>query len=118
MEEPAAYAFRMFLNYDGESSAFGETSISAQSADQEKLAVYAAQRASDGALTLVVINKTSRGLTSSVALKNAALPGSAQVYRYSADDLEQIVRQPDLALDAAGFTSVFPAQSITLVVIQ
>ncbi|MBE0699819.1 MAG: glycoside hydrolase family 44 protein, partial [Anaerolineaceae bacterium] len=56
VKQPASHAFRMYLNYDGKGSTFGETSVSAVSADQEKLAVYAAQRKSDGALTLIIIN--------------------------------------------------------------
>ena len=62
--DPGAYAFRMYRNYDGAGSRFGDVSVSATSADQGQLAVYAAQRSSDDALTVMVVNKTGEDLTS------------------------------------------------------
>jgi uncharacterized repeat protein (TIGR01451 family) len=115
--QPGAYAFRMYLNYDGLGSGFGETSVHAASADQDKVAIYAAQRGSDGALTLMVINKTGESLTSTVALSNVVPIASARVYRYSAADLDEIVRAADQPVTGSGFTAVFPANSITLLVI-
>ena len=56
----------MYRNYDGQGGAFGETSLQAASADQGKLAIYAAQRTSVDALTLMVINKTAQAFTSSL----------------------------------------------------
>lgn len=114
--QPGAYAFRMYRNYDGQSHGFGETSVPAASADQSQLAIYAARRSSDGALTLIIINKTGTPLTSTVVLSNYLPPATAQVYLYSGANLQAIVRQPDQAVSAGGFTAAFPANSITLVV--
>jgi len=116
--QPGAYAFRMFRNYDGAGHGFGETSIAAVSDDQAKLAVYAAQRSSDSALTVVIINKTAAGLTSSVSLAGIPLPASAAVYRYSPANLGAIEHLPDQALSGSGFSAGFPANSISLVEIQ
>ena len=116
-DEPGAFAFRMYRNYDGAGSAFGETSVHAASGDQEQLAIYAARRISDGALTLIVINKTTAALTSDLFLSNFAPAAWAQVYRYSALNLAAIVQAADQAVTAAGFTASFPANSITLIVI-
>ena len=66
--DPGAFAFLMYRNYDGAGSGFGDVSTEAVSADQDTLSVYAAQRSSDGALTVMVINKTSGALTSTVSL--------------------------------------------------
>jgi hypothetical protein len=115
--EPGAFAFRMYRNYDGAGSAFGETSVHAASGDQEQLAIYAARRISDDALTLIVINKTAAALTSDLSLSNFAPAAWAQVYRYSALNLAAIVQAADQAVTAAGFTASFPANSITLIVI-
>jgi hypothetical protein len=52
--QPGAYAFRLYRNYDGAGGKFGDVSVSAASADQSQLAIYAAQRSSDSALTLVI----------------------------------------------------------------
>ena len=116
-DQPGAFAFRMYRNYDGAGSAFGETSVHAASADQEKLSIYVARRSSDGALTLVVINKTATPLTSELTLSNFAPASWAQVYRYSATNLAAIVQAADQAVSAAGFSAAFPANSITLFII-
>ncbi len=116
--QPGAFAFRMYRNYDGNGGTFGETSVQAASADQGQLAIYAAQRSSDNALTLIIINKTpGADLTSTVSLAGFSPTVSAEVYRYSAADLSAIVAQPAQAVTASGFTATFPAHSITLVVI-
>lgn len=115
--QPGAYAFRIYRNYDGSHHGFGDTSVHAASADQDKLAVYAAQRSSDSALTLIVINKTGGALTSTLSLSGFTPSGSAQVYRYSAANLNTIQHLSDQAVSAAGFTASYPANSITLLVI-
>lgn len=122
---PGLIAFEMYRNYDGKNSMFGDTALNATSADQGKLAVYSAERASDGALTIVVINKTYGPLTSTLALDNFASSGAtAQVYQYSAADLTKIVAGPAAAITAPGgggttstIAGSYPAQSITLLVV-
>jgi hypothetical protein len=114
--QPGAFAFRLYRNYDGAAGSFGDVSVRASSTDQGQLAIYAAQRSSDNALSLMVINKTRAPLTSDVALTGWTL-GTAQVFRYSALNLNAIVRQSDQAVGASGFTTTFPASSITLFVI-
>ena len=117
INQPVMFAFRMYRNYDGQGSAFGETSLQAASADQDKLAIYAAGRTSDGALTLMVINKTALSLSSSLSLAHFSPGASAQVYRYSSANLNAIVHAADQPVAAGGFTASFPANSITLFVI-
>ncbi len=114
--QPGAYAFRMYRNYDGSGGAFGDVGIEASSADQSQLAIYGALRSSN-TLTLMIINKSNNSLTSSLALNGFSPSATAQVYRYSAANLNAIVRQSDQAVTATGFTATFPASSITLVVI-
>ncbi|MBA3534990.1 MAG: glycoside hydrolase family 44 protein, partial [Ardenticatenales bacterium] len=115
--QPGAFAFRMYLNYDGAGSTFGETSVRASSADQEKLAIYAAQRSSDDSLTLMIINKSTTSLTSTVSITGLTEAAPAQVYRYSAANLSAIAPQPEQAVSPTGFSALFPPSSITLVVI-
>jgi hypothetical protein len=116
--DPGAYAFRMYRNYDGAGGSFGDTSVSASSADQGRLAIYAAERSADGALTLVVINKTGNDLTSSVSLAGFTPVATAKLWRYGATNWGAIVPQPDQAVSAGGFTATFPAWSITLCVLS
>ncbi|MFL5803577.1 MAG: glycoside hydrolase family 44 protein [Roseiflexaceae bacterium] len=115
--QPGAFAFRMYRNYDGQGSQFGDSGVSAASADQGRLAIYAARRGSDGSLTLMIINKTGGELTSSVGLSGFSPAAQARVYRYSSANLNAIVRQADQSVSASGFSATFPANSITLVVL-
>ena len=114
--DPGAFAFRIYRNYNGVGGSFGETSVSASSSDQGQLAIYAAVRAIDNTLTLVVVNKSTSALTSQVNLAGFTPAAGAQVYRYSAADTQHIVRQADQGVSASGFSAAFPASSITLVV--
>jgi hypothetical protein len=117
-DQPGVFAFRVYRNYDGNGSKFGETSVQASSTDQDKLAIYAAQRNGDQALTVVVINKTGGAISSNVALAGFSPAPSAQVYRYSGANLNALVAQPSQTVLANGFSATFPANSITLFVIQ
>jgi len=115
--EPGAFAFRMFLNYNGAAGRFGDVSVAAASTDQGQLAVYAAEDSTSGTLTLMIINKTAQALTSDVALAHFSPAASAQVYRYSAANLATIVRDADQPVGPTGLTATFPSSSITLVVL-
>lgn len=116
--QPGAFAFRIFLNYDASRGQFGDTSVLASSSDPDQLSIYAAQRASDGALTILVINKTRLSLTSQLSLANYSPSGMAQVYRYSAQNLSAIQRLADVPVASNGFQASFPASSITLFVLN
>jgi uncharacterized protein (TIGR03437 family) len=111
--DPGAFAFRMYRNYDGIGGAFGETGVQATSADQGRLSIYAALR-SDLNLTAVVINKTANDLSSTLNLNNFSPGAAAHVWLYSGANLGAIVAQPDVATNAGAVTTVFPANSITL----
>jgi hypothetical protein len=129
-QQPGNYAFAMYRNYDGNKSGFGDTYLYATSTgtsgDAEgQLAVYAAQRSSDHAVTIMVVNKTYGPLTSTLSVNNSTITGaSAQVYQYSNTNLNAIVSGTPAVITApssGGTTSTitytFPAQSITLLVI-
>ena len=128
---PGTMAFAIYRNYDGNNSSFGDlaltsTSTTSSNSDGEgQLAVYGAQRSSDNALTIVVVNKTFGDLTSTLSLTNFATgTTSAEAFLYSNANLAAIVHQPDVTVtppSGSGTTSTiiatFPAQSITLFVV-
>jgi hypothetical protein len=117
-QQPGAFAFRAFRNFDGLGGKFGDISVSAVSGDQSRLAVYAAERTSDGTLTMVVVNKSAEEQTSPVSLVGRTNT-LAKVYRYSPADLTRIVRQADQPIAAnASFTHTFPANSITVLTVD
>jgi len=114
--DPVAFAFRMYRNYDSMGGAFGETGVSSTSTDLGSLSVFGALR-SDLYLTAIAINKTASDLSSTLTLANFAAGSAAQVWRYSGANLGAIVRQPDAPIGAGSLTTVFPANSITLLAI-
>ena len=114
--DPGAFAFQIYRNYDGMGGAFGETSVQSTSADLSSLSVFGALR-SDLNLTAMVINKTGNDLSSTLNLANFVPGPAAHVWRYSVANLGAIVAQPDVATNAGAVTTVFPANSITLLVI-
>jgi PKD repeat protein len=117
-DQPGAFAFRLYRNYDGNGSAFGDVSVQASSADQATLSVYAAQRSADNALTLLVINKTGNALTSNISLNGFTPAPNALVYRYSSSASNAIEHLADQAITASGCEASFPGNSVTLFVIK
>jgi len=122
---PGLMAYEIYRNYDGKHSMFGDTSLKSVSPDQGKLAIYGAVRSSDGAVTIVVINKTYGTLTSTLAIQNFTSSGTtAQVYQYSNADLTKIAALAPVAITApsgggttSSISTSFPGQSITLLVL-
>ena len=71
---------KMYRNYDGSKSAFGETSVSSVTPNPDIVSAFAALRSSDGALTVMVIDKQlSTSANASITLSTFAHKGTAQV---------------------------------------
>jgi hypothetical protein len=114
---PGAFALRMFRNYDGNGGRFGERSVRATSGDPGKLAVYAAERR-DGALTILVINKSPTvDYRTSVRIDGFTPAGDVETYRYGAALPGAISHEPSIPA-ATEIASVFPHYSITLYVVR
>jgi uncharacterized protein (TIGR03437 family) len=114
--DPGAYAFKIYRNYDGIGGTFGETSVQSTSVNQSQLSAYGALR-SDGNLTAMVINKTGQDLSTTLTLSNFSAGPTAQVWRYSSTNLNAIVQQPGVAVGGGQISTVFPANSITLLIV-
>jgi uncharacterized protein (TIGR03437 family) len=115
--DPGAFAFKIFLNYDGNGSQFGGTGVSATSSDPDTLSIFAAERV-DSALTVLVLNKTTGDISDSISLANFKPAGTAQVWQYGQANLAAIVRQTsDVNVSGSSLAATFPADSMTLLVI-
>jgi hypothetical protein len=106
----------MMRDYDGSGGAFGETSVSATSADTAKLTVYAAVRAADSALTILVVNSTSTAYTSVVSLANVTDTQPVPTYRYDVTNPAGIVAEPSVPAGQS-LTVTFAPQSLTMLVV-
>lgn len=114
---PTYKAIKMYRNYDGARSTFGDTSVRATVPNPDDLSAFAAVRNQDGALTVMVINKVlTVGNTSlTVNLANYVPSGPARVYQLTAANA--ITRLADVAVSNARITTTVPQQSITLFVV-
>jgi hypothetical protein len=96
----------MFRNYDGKKSGFGETSINVTVANPDTVSAFGAQRASDGALTLMRINKQLTANASVLLrLTNCVLTGAGQGWRLTSSN----VIQP---ISSFSFTEFYRARSL------
>ena len=113
---PTYNAFKMYRNYDGNKSGFGDTSVNATGPNPDNVSVFAAVRSSDGALTIMVINKQlGAGVLPTINLANFAPAGTAQVWQLTSANT--ITRLNDLSFAGSTITNTLPAQSITLFVV-
>ncbi len=117
LTHPGAFAFRMYRNYDGAGSGFGNMAVESASSDPSRLSVYAAESTVDGFLTIMVVNKSGVAETSALGLAGFNPGTAAEVYRYSDANLGAIVHEANQAVTASGFTATYPPNSITLFVV-
>ena len=114
LARPGMFAFRMFLNADGAGERFGDEALFVETSDEAAVSVFAARR-SDGAITVMLINKTDTTRTELVDLDG--LDGSARGFRYDESDLDSI-QQFDPILDGGALDIDVPPMSISMVVID
>jgi Glycoside hydrolase family 44/IPT/TIG domain/S-layer homology domain len=113
---PTYKAMKLYRNYDGAGSGFGDTSVRAAAPDPDTLSAFAAIRSSDAALTVMVVHKelaASAALTLKVA--NYAAGAAAQAWQLTSSNA--IARIADVAIAAGALSTSLPAQSVTLFVI-
>lgn len=114
--EPQANAFRLFRDFDGAGGRFGETWARSLSADQRRVAVYAATRAADGALTIALVNKSGQVQESPLTVAGAhAGAGSARAFQW----VGGVDARPHAIADVAlGAPVALPARSLTMLVVM
>ncbi len=113
---PTYKAMKMYRNYDGNKSTFGETSVAAATPNPDTVSAFAALRTADGALTVMVINKQqSTTPVATINLSTFAHRGVAQVWQLTAANV--INHLADVNIGGTSVVATLPAQSITLFVV-
>ena len=113
---PTYKAMKMYRNYDGNKSTFGDTSVSAVTGNPDNVSAFASLRSSDGALTVMVINKQlSTASTATINLSTFAHRETTQVWQLTSTNV--ISRLSDLSVSGTSFAATLPAQSVTLFVV-
>jgi len=114
---PTYLASQIYRNYDGNNSAFGDVSVSASVANPDNLSAFASTRTSDGALTVMVINKQQGSTPVTLSLANFASSGTAQAWQINSASQTSIARLADVAVTSNSIATTVPSQSITLFVV-
>jgi PKD repeat protein len=114
---PTYKAMKLYRNYDGNRSTFGDVSVQTVStSNPDSLSVFAAQRSGDNAMTVMVVSKVLSGTTPvTVNLSNFVAAGVAT--RWQLTSSNAISRLADLTTTDRSFSATVPAQSITLFVV-
>jgi hypothetical protein len=123
---PTYLAMRMYRNYDGSDSTFGQTSVSTSVPNPDQVSSFAALR-SDGALTVMVINKnlySSSSPTTSITLNlsNFGHGATAQLWQLAAtnptnQNAAAISHLADVSFTGDNLTFNAPDESVSLFVI-
>jgi hypothetical protein len=113
---PTYNAMKMYRNYDGNKSTFGDTSILTTVPNPDNLSAFGAVRTSDGAMTLMVINKDILNATPLRAtITNFANSGNAQAWQLTSTNV--ITRLADIPYANGVLSNTLPSQSITLFIL-
>jgi hypothetical protein len=115
---PTYLAMQLYRNYDGNLSTFGDTSISAAVENPDNVSSFAAVRSSDGALTVMVINKQQGTTPVTVNLANFETDGMARAWQVASATQTAITELGSVPITDHTITATLPSQSITLFVIS
>jgi hypothetical protein len=114
---PTYLAMQIYRNYDGKLSTFGDTSVSASVANPDGLSSFAAVRSSDGALTVMVVNKQQGSTPVTISLANFATTGAAEAWQIASASQTAITQLGNVPVANNEIATTVPSQSITLLVI-
>ena len=110
-------ASQIYRNYDGNRSTFGDVSVAAAVENPDNLSAFAAVRRSDGALTVMVINKQQGATPVTVSLANFPAGAMSQAWQINSASQASIARLADLPVANGAISTTVPSQSITLLVV-
>lgn len=113
---PTFQAMKIFRNYDGHGGSFGDVSVDDATPNPDNVSSFAAIRKSDGALTVIVINKQLHDAAAvDLDIKDFAAAGKAEAWQIA--DGKPIVKIDPAAIDGGALSTTVPAESITLFVV-
>jgi hypothetical protein len=111
---PTYKAMKMYRNYDGLKSTFGDTSVSTTVPNPDHVSAFSALRSSDGALTVMLVNKDAASAQVNVSLAHFAAAGVAHAWQLNANAINHL---SDIAFASTTIGLTVPAQSVTLLVV-
>jgi hypothetical protein len=111
-------AFDAFTNYDGSGGSFGDTSVSAATANSVDTSVYASVDASsDGRMVVVAINKTDTSKIAEIAINHSATLAQGKTYQMTSASGALVSGSTLTPTSRNTFKLQMPATSVTTVVL-
>ena len=114
---PTYLAMKIYRNYDGAKSGFGDTSVSCTVPNPDELSAFAAQRTSDSALTVMVVNKVTTAAPITVNISGFNGGTTAIPYQINSVSQSEISELAGVPVINGTLTATMPPQSITLFII-
>jgi len=115
--KPTFLAMQIYRNYDSKNSTFGDTSVTDTVTQPDNLSSFAAVRKSDGALTVMVINKQTGATPVTINLANFSNGGTAKAYQISSASQTSINSLGSKTITNNAISDSLPGPSVTLYVI-
>jgi hypothetical protein len=113
---PTYLAMKMYRNYDGNKSTFGDTSVLTAVPNPDDVSAFGALRSTDGAMTLMVINKDLTNASPfNAAITNFTASGAVQ--RWQLTGTAVITQLSSVNVTNGVLSDMLPQQSITLYVV-
>jgi hypothetical protein len=113
---PGFNAFKLYTNYDGKGSRFGDTSVWSDTSDHSMLSSYAALDSATGNLHIMLINKQpQKNVEIKVKLNGYAAEKDIDMYRLDTSRSEEIIKS-SLSKNGDDLNLNLPPYSISLLV--
>jgi endoglucanase len=113
-------AVKLYRNYDGNKSAYGDTKVKADTSDPVNSSVYASiVRGNDHQLHLIVMNKNfDAALTANFVLKGCKRYTAGRVWAFDSGSAEIIERTAIKSIDKNSFSYTIPALTVCHIVLK
>lgn len=113
-------AFRLYRNYDGSLSTFGDTKVTATMSDKVNSSIYAATFADDnGTLTLVVLNKhLTEAIDGTFTISSPHTFGSANVWAFDSGSSAITQRTGVSSITGNAFSYTIPALTASIFILE
>ncbi len=112
---PGALAFRMYTNYDGRGSTFGDQAVPVRTDAPDEVGMYASLDSGSGDLVIIAINKRPDvDLPTVLHIEGFRPSRAARVYRLSSEDPLAIHELGEIGVAAQELSVTLPRSSITL----
>jgi hypothetical protein len=113
---PTYLSIKMYRNYDGNNSTFGDTSVLTTVPNPDDVSAFGAVRSSDGAMTIMVVNKDITNASPfNATITNFNSTGAVQ--RWQLTSTSVITALSNITVANGILSDTVPSQSITLYVL-